>query len=259
MALTTTQRTLIIAGIVVACGAGAYALGTTQAASATTLRPVVTLSGTGTADTGATSGITVTGTGSATGTPNELQLSMSVNTQASSVGTALGEANQSMSRVRDSLKAHGVADADLQTSGMSVQPNYSQGGAVNGYQVTESLTATLRDMNGVGDTVGAAVAAGGDAARVDGLSLNLSDPASSLLSAARASAIADAKARAQQYATAAGQSLGPVTSITEVPASPVVPYGLGAAASASGAAPSVPISSGSQQVSVTVTVTYALG
>lgn len=260
MALTTTQRTLIIAGLVVAGGAGVYALGTTQAASATTLRPVVTLSGTGTG--AGTSGITVTGTGSSTGVPNELELSMSVNTQAGSVGTALSQANQAMSRVREALKAHGVADADLRTSGMSVQPNYAQGGGANqisGYQVTESLTATLRDMSGVGDTIGAATAAGGDAARVDGVSLNLSDPANSLLSAARTSAMADAKARAQQYAAAAGVSLGPVTSITETPASPVQPYAYGASGAAASSAASVPISTGSQQISVTVTVTYALG
>jgi uncharacterized protein YggE len=257
MAPTTTQRTLIIAGVIAACGAGVYALGTTQAAGATTLRPVVTLSGTTAAQT--STGVTVTGTGNATGTPNELQLSLSVNTQASSVGSALGQANQAMSSVRAALESHGVATGDLQTSGMSIQPNYVQGGTTSGYQATESLTATLRDLNNAGGTVSAAVSAGGNAARVDGVSLDLNDPANPLVSAARASAMADAKSKAQQYAAAAGESLGSVIGITETPASTVEPY-LPAAGSGAAAGPSsVPVSSGSQQVSVTVTVTYALG
>jgi uncharacterized protein len=255
MAMTTAQRTLAITGIIAACGAGIYTLGTTQA-GASTQQPVVTLSGTATGTTA--TGITVTGTGNATGTPNELQLSVSVNRQAASVSTALGQANQDMTNVRDALKAHGVADADLQTSGMSIQPNYSQGGSINGYQVTESLTAILRDIANAGATISAAATAGGNATRIDGVSLDLSDPADSLLATARTSAMADAKAKAQQYATAAGQTLGPVISISETPAStPVnVPQ---YAASGAAAAPSVPISAGSQQVSVTVTVTYALG
>ncbi len=262
MALTTTQRTLAITGIVAACGAGVYALGTTQAGAATQ-QPVITLAGKAASTDATANGITVTGTGNATGTPDELQLDLSVNTQAASVSTALDEANRDMTSVRNALRDHGVAGADLQTSGMSIQPDYDQGGSINGYQVSESLTAILRDtgsvgIGGAGAAIGAAAAAGGNATRIDDVSLALTDPSDNLLATARSNAITDAEAKARQYAAATGQSLGPVISITETPASTGIDQ---PAAATSGAAPSatVPISAGSQQISVTVTVTYALG
>jgi hypothetical protein len=256
MALTTAQRTLAIAGIVAACGSGIYALGTTQAGAATQ-QPAITVAGSSAGPGTAANGITVTGTGDATGTPNELQLNLSVNTQAASVSTALGEANQDMTNVHNALRAHGVADADLQTSGMSIQPDYAQGSSINGYQVTESLTAILRDMGTAGAAIGAAAASGGNATRIDDVTVALSDPSDNLLETARSNAMADAKAKAQRYAGAAGQSLGPVISITEAPAGTGVVQPTPASAAA--ASPSVPVSAGSQQVSVTVTVTYALG
>lgn len=256
MALTTAQRTLAITGIVAACGAGIYALGTTQA-GASTPQPVITLAGNAAGTGTAANGITVTGTGNADGTPNELQLDLSVNTQAVSVSTALSEANQDMTNVRNALRARGVVGADLQTSGMSIQPDYVQGGSINGYQVTESLTAILRNMGSAGAAITAAATTGGNATRIDDVSVALTDPSDNLLATARSNAMADAKAKAQQYAAGAGQTLGSVISITETPAS----TGVGqpsAAASGAAASPAVPISAGSQQVSVTVTVTYAL-
>ena len=88
---------------------------------------------------------------------------------------------------------------------------------------------------------------------VDSVSLNLTDT-SALLARARAAAVADARHKAAQYATAAGQPLGPVISITDqAPAQPIL-YAAQAAASAKS---SVPISPGTQQLSVSVTVVFA--
>lgn len=95
--------------------------------------------------------------------------------------------------------------------------------------------------------------AGGNATTVSGISLNLTDT-SALLAQARARAVADARAKAGQYARALGEPLGPVVSITDqAPAQPIV-YAAQAAASAKS---SVPISSGTQQLSVSVTVVFA--
>ncbi len=91
--------------------------------------------------------ITVTGTGTVTGTPDQLILSMGVQTSASSVSIALRQANEAASRVIRSLKAGGVRAADIQTSGLSIEPNYTNGSqAPVGYGVSEQLTATLRDL-----------------------------------------------------------------------------------------------------------------
>jgi hypothetical protein len=156
ISMTGTQRTLVVTGIVIGCGAGVYALGTTQAHGATPAVAPATVTSTTAPGGTVSSGITVTGTGNATGTPDELQLSLEVDEHASSVGPALDAANQDMTKVRAALGAHGVADADLQTSGMSVQPDYGPQGNITGYQVTESLTAVLRNLGRAGDAITAA-------------------------------------------------------------------------------------------------------
>jgi uncharacterized protein len=201
--------------------------------------------------------ITVTGTGTVTGTPNQLILSMGVQTSASSVSTALREANQAARRVISALKAGGVRPADIQTSGLSIQPNYGNGSQVpTGYGVSEQLTATLRDLAKAGSQIQAAVTAGGNATTVDGVSLNLTDT-STLLARARTAAIKDAQAKASQFARALGHQLGGVISVSDQSPVPYPVFAQGAALHA--AAPSVPIQPGKQQVSVQITVVFAIG
>lgn len=202
-------------------------------------------------------GVTVNGTGSASGTPDELLLSLDVDTQASSVATALNTANQDMNRVRNALHANGVAASDVQTSGLSVQADYGQQGNITGYQVTESLTAVLHNLPGAGGTITAAVNAGGNAVRIDAVSLDISDK-SALLAKARANAMADAKLRASQYAAGAGRKLGPVITISEVSSNPLPIPLPGAMFNGAGARSPVPVAAGTLKVTVTVTVTYAL-
>jgi uncharacterized protein YggE len=200
--------------------------------------------------------ITVTGTGTVTGTPNQLILDMGVQVNGPSVSSALGSADDAVNRVTAALRAQGVAAADIQTSGLSIWPNYPNGSPVpNGYSVSESLTATLNSLSAAGTQINAAVHAGGNAATVSGVSLHLTDD-SSLLAAARTRAVADARAKAAQYAKALGEPLGPVVSITDqAPAAPVQQYGM---ASSAAAGKAVPISPGTQQLSVSVTAVFAV-
>jgi uncharacterized protein YggE len=194
------------------------------------------------------------------GVPNELSLSMGVQTNGSSVAAALRQANSAVRAVTSALGRTGVSRSDIQTSGLSIYPNYSSGtGVPSGYQVSEQLTVTLRRLSTAGSQISAAARAGGNATVVDGVSLNLSDT-SGLLAAARAKAVADAKARAAAYARALGRPLGPVVSMSETPpAQPFEPVPFAANASAGRAASSVPVHPGSQQLSVTVTVVFGLG
>jgi uncharacterized protein len=198
--------------------------------------------------------ITVSGTGTATGTPNQLVVSMGVQVSAGSVSTALDAANQTVSQVTGALTGQGVAASDIQTTDLAIYPNYQPGSSAPvSYQVTESLTATLDQVSAAGRQIEAAVHAGGNAITVDGVSLNLTDDGP-LFAAARASAMRDARAKAGQFASAAGEPLGQVLSITSA-ATSSPPVFAPSAASAGSAA--VPISPGSQQVSVSVTVVYA--
>jgi uncharacterized protein len=203
--------------------------------------------------------ITVTGTGNVSGVPNQLSLSMGVQTSAGSVATALRQANAAARSVTAVLSRSGVAAPDIQTSGLSIYPNYANtSGVPSGYQVSEQLTVILRRLSTAGSQISAAARAGGNATTIDGVSLNLSDT-STLLASARAKAVADAKAKAAAYARALGRPLGPVISMSEAaPAQPFQPLPYAATPSAGRAGSAVPVHPGTQQLSVTVTVVFAL-
>jgi uncharacterized protein YggE len=261
LTFTPSARALAIGGGTAAILIGAFALGITSrgtAPSATAQQSSGTPASAEFVSSVGSGRITVTGTGTVNGTPNQLTLSIGVQVSAGSVGAALQEANQAVTRVTDALKARGVAQADIQTSGLYITPNFRDNSSIPvGYGVGEYLTATLRQVSAAGGQIDAAVQAGGNSVTVDGISLNLTDT-SRLLAHARAAAVADARHKAAQYASAIGQPLGAVVSITDqAQAQPYPPFG-----AASGAAPrasSVPISPGTQQLSVSITVVYAIG
>jgi uncharacterized protein YggE len=256
--LTLTKRSLAAGAAVTGLLAGAFALGAAQgsgAAAATV--PGGTLV-TQAAGAGAGGRITVTGTGTVSGTPDRLSLSMGVQTSGSSVSAALQQANQAVRAVTRALARTGVRGSDIQTSGLSVQPNYAGNSAVpTGYGVGESIEVTLRTLGTAGAQISAAARAGGNATEVDGVSLSLGGTGS-LLAVARARAVAEARTKAAQYAKALGRSVGPVVSMSEQgPAEPLPVFAQGAARSP--ATPSrVPVSPGSQRVTVTVTAVFTL-
>ncbi len=208
---------------------------------------------------GAGGKITVTGTGTVTGTPDQLVLTMGVQVNAGSVGSALQQANQATSGVIAALKAGGVRSTDIQTSGLSIQPNYRGSGQVPiGYGVSEQLTATLDDLARAGSQIQAAVTAGGNATTVQGISLNISDTGA-LLRNARGAAVRDAQAKAAQFARALGHPLGAVVSVSDQTSYPIYPLNFAAGASGIQKSVPVPVSPGSQQLSVQITVVYSLG
>jgi uncharacterized protein YggE len=259
MAVTITPRLRSVGAGAAAAAVliGAFALGVSRG-SASSGDPGLAASQAGVQLTSASAGarITVTGTGMVTGTPDRLTLNMGVQVNGASVDSALQQANQAATRVTAALRAQGVAAADIQTSGLYIQPNYGSGAQTpNGYGASESLTATLVNIAAAGAQIQAAVRAGGNAATVGGISLDLTDT-SGLLATARARAVADARAKAAQYAQALGQPLGPVVSISDQTQAPSLPVPLDAPAA--GRAASVPISPGSQQLSISITVVYAL-
>jgi uncharacterized protein YggE len=206
-------------------------------------------------------GVTVSGSADVAGTPDTLRLDLSVVATAPTVSAALAKANGSAAAVQKSLLGDGVAKADLQTSGLSITPKYTypKGGEprVTGYSVSESLNAKLRDLGRAGDAIGRAVGAGGNAVRVNGISLDLEDTGA-LVTKARDKAFADAKAKAEQYAKAAGRPLGDVESIAESVATPS-PMAQSVSLASRANFSSVPVQPGSQEVRVTVTVVFTMG
>lgn len=264
MSTRTITRGTALAAAALLLG-GAFVVGAATSAHRANAAPVVptpstSLSTVPVGGTSASAGITVTGTADVAGTPDTLRLDLAVTAQADTVSKALEQANGTTKKVQDSLRHNGVAAKDLQTSNLQIQPNYSYPSdgtpVLQGYTVTEGVTALLRDLDKAGATISDAAAAGGNAVRVNGIQLDLSD-SSKLVAAARDKAMADAKAKAEQYARAAGRALGQVVSVTEdVSQPPPVDYRMGAAADA---AKAVPVQPGTQNVGVHVTVVYAFG
>ena len=199
-------------------------------------------------------GITARAVGTVKGAPDILTVVLGVNTQAPGAKAALDANSQKANALLDALKAGGVAAADLQTSQLSINPTYAPNGRITGYDVANLVTATLRDIAGAGGLVDAAAAAAGDAVRVQQLSFSIDDD-SAARATARAAAVKQAQAQAKQMADAAGVRLGPLRSITEIPAGTSF---AGDAARASAASASVPIEPGTQELTVTVELTYAV-
>jgi uncharacterized protein len=170
------------------------------------------------------------------------------------VTSALTQANQAVRAVTAALTRRGVAAADIQTSDLNISPNYQGNNPVPvSYGVSESLTATLNQLGSAGAQIQAAVRAGGNAVSINDVSLNITNTGK-LMAAARARAVADARAQASQFAAALGEPLGQVISLTPVQQQAVFPETFAANKAAAG---SVPISAGTQQLTVSITVVYA--
>jgi uncharacterized protein len=244
--------------VVVAVALGvlaAYLIGSSRTANAVATAPSLSTLASTSGD-ATTTGITVTGTGTVSGTPDTLVVSLSVTANGSSVSSAFSTANTTMRAVQHALQGKGVGTADMQTSNVSVQQRYDNRGNPDGYTVTEGLTVTVHDIAKASDDIAAAVAAGRNLVRIDGVSLDLKDTGP-LVSQARQDAYAEAKAKADQYAKASGRSLGAVVSIQEVAQTPKpVYYGGAMSAMAVPDAMRAPIQAGSQDVAVQVTVTF---
>ena len=173
-------------------------------------------------DAGPQRGISVTGYGTASGEPDIAVIALGVEALAESVADAREEAARAIAAVAAELREAGVADADVRTSSFSISPRYdyrSDRQELIGYRVTNTISVTARDLNGVGALLDRAAAAGGDATRVDGVSFRVEDTAA-LERQARINAIEDAKARADLYAEQLGVARGRVSGVQEVDFSP---------------------------------------
>lgn len=205
-----------------------------------------------------TPGISARGVGTVSGTPDTLTVVLGVATTAPAAAGALADNTARSTALIEVLRDSGVAEEDLRTSGLSIFPSYSpDGGTVTGYEVSNQVTATLRDLAGAGALIDAAAQAAGDAVRVQQISFSIDDD-SEQRAAARADAVRRAEAQIEQMAEAAGVSPGALLSITEIPGETgPQPYAADAFAAQESAA--VPLLPGSQDVSVVVEVVRAVG
>jgi hypothetical protein len=156
--------------------------------------------------------ISVSGAGAVTSKPDQLNAEIGVISVQNSLDEALAEANSKMAAVIAALKGLGIADKDIQTSNFTIsieRANYP--GPITGYQVSNTLHVTLRDLSNAGDAIDQAVKAGAN--DVYSVSFAVSDT-TALATQARKAAVADAMSKAQEIAGAAGVQLGRVLTIT---------------------------------------------
>ena len=204
--------------------------------------------------------ISVTGNGIAYGKPDIAIAQIGVQTRDENPGRAVSENTEKMNAVIAALKELGVEEKDIQTSNFSVyaQQNYDTNGVPTDYTYVadNTVSVTIRNLSKVGDALGKAVAAGANS--IYGVSFGVSDQ-SALEAEARDKAMADAKARAEQLAAAAGVTLDTPMNISEYSYGPApYAYDVRAEAAVGGGGAPVPVSTGQIQVNLQVSVTYII-
>ncbi|MEO9151180.1 MAG: SIMPL domain-containing protein [Lapillicoccus sp.] len=206
---------------------------------------------------GARRRIDVVGAGQASATPDVVRLQVGLRADGDDVATALRIAGGYVTAVGSAAREHGVAAADISSTGAGVHPRYDrQGQQTTGYQAFHQLAVLVRVVDDLSAVVDAFSAAAGNALSIDSISLDLADRMP-LQVHAREAAFADARAKAQQYAALVGGRLGPVLSISEgVVAGP--PVGRMMAAMAADSRSSMPVEAGEHTVSVTIALSFAL-
>jgi len=204
-------------------------------------------------------GITVSGQGSVTAKPDTALLSLGVSVRANAARDARDGAAEAMKKLVDSLKGNGIDEKDIKTTQFSLTPEYDYSIAgrprLTGYRVTNMVSIKVRDLGRVPEVIDEAVDAVGDPIQISGISFTVDDP-KPLIAQARANAMADAKAKAQQLAELAGVDLGKPIAISETTVgggpSPVF-FEARAAADQT-----TPIEPGQLEITVNVQATYAI-
>ncbi|GAA0495788.1 putative conserved lipoprotein LpqG [Paractinoplanes deccanensis] len=196
--------------------------------------------------------IEVTGTGEAFGEPDALAAQFAVEAGAPTVGQALDRANAAATRMREVLAR---AKAELQTSHAAINSTVNDKGDIVGYTAHQGLTAKIRDLSRAGALMSEAIAAGGDAARLNGVSFTIEND-TALLAEARKKAFADAREKAELYAREAGRPLGRVVAVTEASA---IDGGSPERDGMAAADSRVPLEPGRHRLAVTVTVEWSFG
>ena len=248
--------TAAIIGLAVVTAAGCDS-GSGSAKAAKSGRTTTTLAGSAGSYRGPT--IVVEGTGEVRGTPDTVTLSLGVQTTAPTAVATLNGNNYSAGFLIGTLKHKGVARKDIQTSNLSISPNYDDKGHITGYSAFNSVTVTLHGIAGAGQVIDAAAHAVGNAITFNGVQLSIGDTNSrSLIAKARAAAVKQAIGHAQQLAAAANVKLGAVRTISDTGSELPQPQFFNAPNADRGVAASVPIEAGSQQLSVNVAVTFAV-
>ena len=201
--------------------------------------------------------ISVTGEASVSVPPDLASVDAGVATDAKTAREAAATNNTAMAKVLAALKAASIDARDIQTSRLSLQPQYAVNrtgpAPIVGYRASNRVTVRIHDVRKVADVIDTLVGAGAN--DIGNVSFGVSQ-ASKLLDDAREKAVADARRKAEICAKAAGVTLGAPLSISEEGAARPM-FRAKMAAPMVGGAPT-PIEQGEETLSVSVAVTWAI-
>ncbi|MDE8651555.1 SIMPL domain-containing protein [Novosphingobium sp. H3SJ31-1] len=213
--------------------------------------------------------LTVSAQGASTREPDMAMFTAGVTTQGPSASAALAENSTRMTAVIAALKRAGIADKDIQTSNLNLNPVYAppkrlpdgsyEAGdqSIVGYQANNTVSVRQRKLDNFGKVIDALVTAGAN--QVNGPNFMLARPEEAL-DEARVEAMKIARQRAQLYAQAAGLRVVRIISISEnggYAPQPVM-YRRAAADSLSAAPPPPPVAAGELEMNMGVTVQFEL-
>jgi len=202
----------------------------------------------------------INATGEVTRVPDLAVITAGVVTRSATAGGAIQQAAMRMARVREALRQAGIADRDIQTSNISLEPQYTyannQPPKLNGYAATNQLSIRFRDIENTGKILDALVAQGAN--QINGPNLTIDKP-DAALDEARAKAVATGRARADLYARSLGMRVVRLVSVNESGGSYPVPPPMPMYARAEAAqAADTKLDAGEQKLQINVAMTFEL-
>lgn len=167
--------------------------------------------------------VIVIGDGHASASPDMMIVQLGVSMRRGSVREAMTAADAGIGKMIEVLKANGIKATDIQTSMLSVNPNW-ENGRITGYTAGNTVRLTIRDLPRAHAIIGSAAEATGNETQLGGISFGRQDNTAQL-KAAREAALASANTRAAEWTRLAGRRLGKIQSVSEVIAPSQQPVG----------------------------------
>lgn len=202
--------------------------------------------------------ITVSGEARVEAVPDMARITLGVSYEAREARAAVDAVSRAMAQSLEQLAALGIEARDIQTLGLTLYPvqsdrSYSGSGPekISGFHAANTVIVRVRDLEALGGVLDGVLEAGAN--QFGGLSFGVQDPAP-LIAEARRQAVADARARAELLAEAAGVTLGPVLTIADQGAG----MGGGLEMMAARRGGSAPVAPGEISVTASVSVVFAI-
>jgi len=203
--------------------------------------------------------ITLNGRGTVDHAPDIAMITLGVSVEAETASTAMSQQTTKMNGVFTAVKAAGVADRDMQTSNLSLNPVYdypqNQKARLRGYNASNQITIKVRDLKNLGKTLDAVVKGGGNT--INGVSFSIDKP-ESFQNDARIAAIKDAAAKAELYANAVGYKVKRIVTVSEQDYYPQPVPMMARMMNQDAAAEATPVAGGEVSLIQNVNVTFEL-